>query len=86
MNPTKINGANRTFGAPRDWDESKNGPCMALPVLDDGQALHSVWRPDAAELAALNRGSAVVLTIHGRTHPVVSVGVSADSYNGEDQG
>lgn len=81
MNPVKIPGANKEFAAPTDWDALRNGECVPLPVLmtvdDEGlMLLQSAWKPDAAELEALNHGSAVVLTIFGHGHPPVSVGVT----------
>lgn len=77
MQPTKIEGANRIFGAPEDWDPSSAGECAALQVLDDGEHLQSTWAPDAAELAALNAGQPVLLTLWAREHPVISIGVLA---------
>ncbi len=77
MKAVKIDGANRSFGAPEGWNEETDGPCDALPVLDDGKVLQSAWLPEADELAALNAGQPVVLTIFGRGHPAVSVGVLA---------
>lgn len=84
MNPIKIPGANKEFAAPTDWDGLRNGECATLPVLmtvdDEGlMLLQSAWKPDAAELEALNHGSAVVLMIFGRGHPPVSLSVTHES-------
>jgi hypothetical protein len=77
MTPTKLVGANRIFGAPQDWNEETCGPCDALAVVDTGKILQSAWMPAPEELAALNAGQPVLLTIIGRVHPVVSLGVLA---------
>lgn len=59
---------NRVLGAPAGWDQ-KELPCGALPITDvlhDGvPAVLSFWMPDAAELARLNAGEPVVLSIIG---------------------
>jgi hypothetical protein len=75
MNPIRITGANRDFGAPKSWDPSRDGECATLPVRDTGGSLQSAWQPSADELALLNAGAAAVLTIYSRAHPVVSIGV-----------
>ncbi len=77
MNPTKIPGANRDFGAPIGWDSDKAGECSTLPVRDDGSILHSAWLPNTEERAALAAGKPVILMIWGRSHPVVAVSVEA---------
>jgi hypothetical protein len=62
------------LGAPSDMQD---GSCSALPVAyqetEYGTFALSFWKPDAAELAALNAGGAVVLGVRaiGRQHPVV---------------
>jgi hypothetical protein len=75
MNPTKIPGANRILNPPRDWDHERNGPCDPLPVLDSGEFFQSAWVPDSQELACLNAGAPVVLTIWGRNLPPANVAV-----------
>lgn len=44
------------------WTDPTFGPCST-----------SFWRPDAAELAALNAGGSVALNIFDINHPVVSM-------------
>lgn len=39
--------------------------------------IRSFWKPDALELAALNAGNSVVLTILGSGMPPVCLGVEA---------
>lgn len=71
----------RPLGAPRDWDQERDGACSVLPVADvvDEQSglnfMYSVWRPTTEQLAALNNGGAVRLGIGGRVHPVVNMAV-----------
>lgn len=75
MNPTPIPGANRVFQPPRNWDVERQGPCDPLPVLDTGEYFQSAWTPESHELACLNAGAPVVVTIWGRALPPHSVGV-----------
>lgn len=70
----------RVLGAPPGWDQQQL-PCSALPITDHGHdglpAITSFWQPDAAELAALNAGKPVMLTVIGRAMPPVCLGVEA---------
>lgn len=80
MNHTKHPTTNLMLGAPAGWDQSKL-PCDALPVtrvLWDGvPAVVSYWVPTPEELAALNAGHAVQLSVVGQTMPPVALGVDA---------
>lgn len=89
MYATKIKNSNHIFGRPADWDESKTGEsCGELAVFverdprNQMQLMHSVWMPDEAELAALNAGHGVMLTIFGPSHPAVMLGVTGEKYSG----
>lgn len=71
---------NDVLGAPRGVPIDD---CGALPVtraFDEhgNPILQSFWRPDAAELAALNAGHPVVLQIWGSTHAPLFVAVAAE--------
>lgn len=70
---------NRVIGAPATWDQNEL-PCGALPTTDvqvNGYpALESYWKPSAEELAVLNNGGFVVLTVLGIVHPVVAIGTA----------
>lgn len=71
----------RTLGAPADWDSTQGVDCGALQIADvamgDGRpGMESLWRPSRAELALLIEGGAIILTIAGTGHPVVSMGVT----------
>lgn len=58
--------------------------CRALPVtrvvyVDARvQGVVSYWRPTAEELQLLNQGRAVRLSVLGRTHPPLALGVDGD--------
>lgn len=69
---------NRVLGAPKGWDQ-KALECGALPItqteVDGMPAMVSFWRPDAAELEALQKGALVALWVIGEAHPPVSIGV-----------
>lgn len=57
--------------------------CSALPITriqysDGTLAVASYWKPTATELALLAQGRAVRLTILGRTHPPLMLGVDGD--------
>lgn len=88
MLPVEHPGATRHLGAPVNWDPAQDGPCATLPIADlvDEErhaVMESLWRPDAVEIAALAAGGAVILRIHGVSHPVVSLGVTAAPIEGE---
>ena len=72
MRPTQHSTNNRVLGAPAGWDQEEL-PCDALPITDADMngfpCVVSYWRPDAADLAALNAGATVALSICGRTMP-----------------
>lgn len=77
MIPTKFPGVTNYLGAPPGWNpDGELGECMPLPVMHDEHGFTSLWIPDSDELAALNAGAGVQLTIMANAHPVVSVQVS----------
>ena len=52
----------------------ERGTCGQLPVMRTGDGrLVSVWKPDAADLRALNEGAQVALHIFSAVHPPVSL-------------
>jgi hypothetical protein len=65
--------ANLCLKAPENWDEEKNGKCEDLFVrLQDGM-ITSIWVPTPEELAVLNAGGGVALTVHSQSQPPVSL-------------
>jgi len=81
MQRTQHPSNNQVLGAPAGWDQSAL-PCDALPItrttVDGVDVMCSFWRPDPAELAALQAGGLVVLQVLGKGHPPVAVGVVAE--------
>lgn len=66
---------NANLGAPADWDEEKHGKCLTLPCLrnDDTNTFSSFWRPSKEDLAILNEGGCLMLTVVSSSHPPVGV-------------
>lgn len=69
MTPTVIAGANTRLGAPAQWDEEKHGKCETILARIDGDLIQTAWLPSPEELAALNAGAHVVLTLWGLVPP-----------------
>lgn len=81
MRPIQHPSNNDVLGPPNG---ATSASCGALPitrVLFEPSALPAVvsyWLPSAEQLKLLNDGKPVWLSIWGRTHPPVSVGVDGD--------
>jgi hypothetical protein len=76
MKGIHFEGVNKLFGAPKGWDEAKDGPCLTLPtrssILENGLVMvQSVWQPTADERKALAAGHNLVLTVLGGQPPVM---------------
>lgn len=80
MNKVQHPSNNAVLGAPAGWNQAEL-PCGALPITRTevgGQpVVVSYWRPTAWELAVLNAGGSVALSVLGTTMPPVSVDVDA---------
>lgn len=61
----------RTLGAPKKWDEEKDGPCLGLPITDSEGVMLSFWKPSWKERVALITGKPVRLAVHSSGHPPV---------------
>lgn len=76
MRATQHTSNTRVLGAPAGWDQ-KELPCNAIAVTDaevNGvPVVMTFWRPTAEELALLNAGGLVSLSIVGRTMPPVAL-------------
>ena len=74
MRPVAVRDATANFAKPRTWNETQDGPCGVLPVRVEPEGRHnnhySAWKPDAGELALLNRGAVVELCCVGIQPPV----------------
>lgn len=77
MTPTIQPGMNLQLMPPRTMPEGRT--CEPLMAYREGHRMVSVWKPDAEELAALNAGGCVALTVLGTDHPPVSVDVVPDN-------
>ena len=76
MIPVKIRDATHRFGAPVGWDQAAMGRCSHLFVRFEEGACKSAWEPTPAELALLNAGGVIVLSVAGGQPPVM-LGVEA---------
>jgi len=70
MQPLRIEHATRILA--EDQDEYFVLAIRDLPT-EEGNAMVSKWEPTPLELAHLNAGGAVMLTIMGEVHPPVMV-------------
>lgn len=72
MIPRRIANATHNLGAPKDWDQSKQGNCVQLWVraIPATGFCESAWEPTPDELATLNAGGSVVLRVVGGQPPV----------------
>jgi hypothetical protein len=76
VNPIKHPSNNFTFGPPDGMENCQ--PLSVTRVDYDGVlASQSYWRPEAAELAAIAAGKPIILTVYGRGHPPLWIGVEA---------
>ncbi len=79
MNPTTIACQTRAIGAPANWNPVRDGQCGVLSVRDDiadvsgYPTMTSAWLPTKDERERIQNGLPILLTIYGRTHPVVSM-------------
>lgn len=64
------------YGPPANWDEKKYGPCAHLSVHKSEIGLTTFYQPDPDEMAILNTGGAIQLTIMTEVHPVIMMGVA----------
>lgn len=75
----RIEGATRGLGAPSDWDAAKQGDCHTLSVRDvmtqAGPAMTSAWFPTPDEIARIEAGAPIYLTVFGSGHPPVGMTV-----------
>lgn len=71
----RISGATKVLGPPEGWDADKDGACtkLAVRIVNDGEAdiFQSAWEPTPDELAKLNAGGVVILSVYGAQLPVV---------------
>lgn len=81
MKSIRPEDSNLTLAPPADWNAERDGPCETLygvRSVDDFKNVinQTLWEPTEEELAALNAGARIVLTIWGVPHPPVAIDVS----------
>lgn len=78
MRPTQHPSNNRVLGAPSGWDQQQL-PCNAIAITvteaDGLPVVKSYWRLTAQELATLNAGGLIALSLIGSTMPPVALEV-----------
>lgn len=78
MNRHQHPSNNAVLGAPAGWDQGEL-PCSALSITrvtyDGINAVMSYWKPTAEELAMLNAGGSVALSVIGTSMPPVMLEV-----------
>lgn len=82
MRPVRINGHLPTpLGAPKGWDEERDGHCAGLFVREDlienRLFLSSAHAVDDWEALAMYAGATLRLSVGGPGHPVVNMGLEA---------
>lgn len=78
MAPIRTEHTTTILGAPKDWDEAKDGKCVGLPVHKDTatNCFYSFWQPSEEDISNILAGVPIRLTVVGFTHPPVAIGVS----------
>jgi hypothetical protein len=78
MTPIKTAATNLTLFAPKNWDEERDGPCAALPIVvgagdPAGVDLFSWWQPTWSDRLAILFGRPIRLCVHAAStaHPPV---------------
>lgn len=77
MKPVKHPWTNRELGKPKDWDESRFGPCESLPVVEGDGIFYSYWETTWRDRVAILFGRPVRLCLTGRVHPPVMIDTEA---------
>lgn len=81
MIPGRIEGAESVLDPPENWEKDRAGECQRLPIRVTRHAGYiwqqSAWMPSPQEIAAIQRGAPVILSISAPVHPVVAVNVGA---------
>lgn len=79
LTPLRIAGFTRVPGAPENWNPDEQGPCIGLPIRDeiiDGcYAMTSRFEFSPEDIARINAGRPLELTIFGRQHPVIRLSI-----------
>lgn len=76
MKPIKTDMTTKVLGAPRDWDSTKHGECVGLPVVEAHGYLYSYWKPSLLQRLKLAVGIPIRLCVASSAHPPVSLEVT----------
>lgn len=75
MTPLRIAGFTRNLGAPENWEDDGNGPCISLPIRDHVEEgvrwMISRYEPSAEDIQNLIAGRPLELWINGVNHPAI---------------
>lgn len=80
MHPTQHPSNNDVLAAPESMshDECRSLAITRVQYAGAGLGVVSYWQPTAAQIALLNAGRPVWLSVMGMTHPPVMLGVDGD--------
>lgn len=71
MNPINPGPRAVVLGAPADWREDVNGPCIGLPVIRDYGLQYSYWSLTWKERISVLFGRPIRLCVRSTSHPPV---------------
>ena len=73
MTPVVTANTTTVLGAPINWDSSKHGPCMGLPIVKTDDCYFSYWQPSWKERLSVLFGKPVRLAVFSHGHPPVGL-------------
>jgi hypothetical protein len=75
----KTQHTNMVLGAPKDWDEERDGTCVGLPIHIDLErgVMYSFWQPSEQDIANILAGVPIRLSVFGSGHPPVAIAVTS---------
>jgi hypothetical protein len=76
MQATHFEGVDVVLGAPKDWDATKHGPCVGLPIMRRDGVCISRWVPTWRERLRILFGRAIYAHVaSGMTQPPIALTV-----------
>lgn len=74
MYPLQTPNTNEILGSPPEWNATKHGPCIGLPVTKtEDPYYYSYWSTSLRERIKILFGRPVRLCVVGEHHPPVSL-------------
>lgn len=75
MRPVRFDGA-KVLNAPKDWDESRDGVCVGLPVQisanpEGFKTFTSIWKPSLEQRRRIAEGENIALSCFAAQVPVM---------------